>query len=302
VSERPTPTETTTHRLRTVTGNRWPRKCACGCDQKIPRDPEIRFVVDFGASRPYPAYIREHSPDFPGRKPSDRNAHPGDTCPGFVPASLLMEASKAAGGAGSGGYSFSAESFVPRDPAHSDEESSPSPQAGRAWASGQLVFNAGQFESARSGFADYAGDGETGQQLRNRVNRVILEDLEQKVIALHQLHEKLRDRLGGPSFGNLVARAHPIWRSGWVPTNSEIFMFEFRLRILEVGPREYAGVIDGFPDFLVTRPSIPQTERDLVAVLFGQLRGLLHYDRHHYWLDEFPAVRVARLHLSCLVG
>ena len=28
--ERPTPTEPTTSRLRTVTGNRFPRKCACG--------------------------------------------------------------------------------------------------------------------------------------------------------------------------------------------------------------------------------------------------------------------------------
>ncbi len=68
---------------------------------------------------------------------------------------------------------------------------------------------AGQFESARSGFADYARDGETDQQLRTRVSHVILEDLEQEVIALHQLHEKLRDRLGGPSFGDLVARGRP---------------------------------------------------------------------------------------------
>jgi hypothetical protein len=201
--QRQTPIET--HRLRTVTGNRWPRKCACGCEQKIPRDPEVRFVVDFGAHKPYPAYVREHSPDYPGRKPFERKVHPGDTFPGFVPASLLMEASKESGAA----CSSSAESFVPREQAHTGEESSPSPQAGRAWASGQLVFNAGQFESARSGFADYARGGETGQQLRTRVNRVILEDLEQKVIALHQLHVKLRDRLGGPSLGDLVAGSRP---------------------------------------------------------------------------------------------
>jgi hypothetical protein len=205
--ESPMPTEP--RRLRTATGNRWPRKCACGCDQNIPRDPEIRFVVDFGAPRPYPAYIREHSPDYRGVRPSERKAHPGDTCPGFVPASLLLEASNEAGPADDN-RSSPVHSFVPSDPAHTDEQSSPSPQAGRAWASGQLVFNAGQFESARSGFADYARDGETGQQLRTRVNRVILEDLEQKVIALHQLHEKLRDQLAGPSFGDLVARAPPI--------------------------------------------------------------------------------------------
>jgi hypothetical protein len=208
-SERPAPTEPTTHRLRTVTGNRWPRKCSCGCNQKIPRDPEIRFVVDFGAQRPYPAYLREHSPDYPGRKPFDRKAHPGGTCPGFVPATMLLEAERGSAGAVETGSSFSMESFVPGNPAHSDEESSPSPEAGRAWAYGQLVFNAGQFESARSGFADYARDGESGQQLRTRVNRVILEDLEQKVIALRQLHEKLRDRLGGPSFSDVIARGRP---------------------------------------------------------------------------------------------
>ena len=58
------PTEPTTSRLRTVTGNRFPRKCACGCGFQIPRDPEVRYVVDFGSAKPYPAYLREHSPDY----------------------------------------------------------------------------------------------------------------------------------------------------------------------------------------------------------------------------------------------
>jgi hypothetical protein len=45
-------------RLRTVTGNRFPRKCTCGCGLGIPRDPEIRYVVDFGTAKPYPALLR----------------------------------------------------------------------------------------------------------------------------------------------------------------------------------------------------------------------------------------------------
>jgi len=57
------PTEPTVSRLRTVTGSRWPRKCACGCGIQIHRDPEVRYVVAFGAAKPYPAYLREHSPD-----------------------------------------------------------------------------------------------------------------------------------------------------------------------------------------------------------------------------------------------
>ena len=70
-AERPTPTEPVVEqRLRTVTGNRFPRKCACGCGLGIPRDPEIRYVVDFGSLRPYPAYLREHSPDSCESAPS----------------------------------------------------------------------------------------------------------------------------------------------------------------------------------------------------------------------------------------
>ena len=84
-----------------------------------------------------------------------------------------------------------------------------SPEAGRAWASGQLVFNAGSFESARSGFADYARDRETAKELRARVNRTILEDLEEKVLALRALHAKLRDVDGGENFGGIVARSRP---------------------------------------------------------------------------------------------
>jgi len=84
-----------------------------------------------------------------------------------------------------------------------------SPEAGRAWASGQLVFNAGSFESARSGFADYARDGKAARDLRARVNRTILEDLEQKVLALRGLHAKLRDLDAGENFGGVVARARP---------------------------------------------------------------------------------------------
>jgi len=88
-------------------------------------------------------------------------------------------------------------------------EATASPEAGRAGASGQLVFDAGSFESARSGFADYARDGEAAKELRARVNRTILEDLEQKVFALRALHAKLRNLEAGDNFGGLVARSRP---------------------------------------------------------------------------------------------
>jgi hypothetical protein len=200
-TDRRTNAPTGAPRLRTVTGNRYPRKSSCGCGGQIPCDPEIRLVVDFGAPRPHPAYLREHSPDYGSYRGRPRAREGATPLPGFVTAKYLLDQSP--------GTSGSTEGSPRVDPAHSESDASPSPQAGRPWSSGQLVFNAGQFESARSGFADYARDGETGEQLRIRVNRIILEDLEQKVLGLRALHEKLRDRMGGPSFGDVVARSRP---------------------------------------------------------------------------------------------
>ncbi len=200
--DRPAPTEHAPSRLRTVTGNRFPRKCSCGCGREIPRDPEIRLVVDFGARRPYPAYIREHSPDFGSYCGQSRDRVDLASIPGFVPASALQAKPAESKPA--------VELDFTTDPAHSEADASPTPEAGRPWASGQLVFNAGQFESARSGFADYAKDGETGEQLRTRVNRIILEDLEQKVLALRALHAKFRDLDAGESFAGVVGRSRPL--------------------------------------------------------------------------------------------
>jgi hypothetical protein len=191
-----------TSRLRTVTGNKFPRKCACGCGLGIPRDPEIRYVVDFGTTKPYPAYLREHSPDYGSYRGRSRAHEDVDAVPGFTPASELLARSAPA-------PQPREASPPPTDVAHSEADASPTPEAGRAWAFGQLVFNAGQFESARSGFADYAKDGETGEQLRVRVNRILLEDLEQKVLVLRALHAKLRERDEGPSFSAVVSRSRP---------------------------------------------------------------------------------------------
>jgi hypothetical protein len=69
--------------------------------------------------------------------------------------------------------------------------------------------NSGSFESARSGFADYVRDGETVKELRARVNRTILEDLEEKVMALRALHTKLRNLEAEENLGGYVARNQP---------------------------------------------------------------------------------------------
>lgn len=64
----------------------------------------------------------------------------------------------------------------------------------------------------RPGFADYARDGETARELRGGVNRVLLGDLEQKVLALSALHAELGDLDAGEPFGDVVARSRPVGR------------------------------------------------------------------------------------------
>ncbi len=143
---------------------------------------------------PYPTYLREHSPDYGTYNGGRLRKSEGGfgRVPGFKTGTEIL------------GESATTRE---REVAHEESESTASAEAGRPWAPGQLVFNAGQFESVRSGFADYARHGETAAQLRARVNRVLLEDLEQKVLALRALHAKLRDLDAGPSFGEVVARS-----------------------------------------------------------------------------------------------
>lgn len=57
----PTEPTATGSRLRTVTGNRFPRKCACGCGVGIPRDLGVRCVVGFGAPRPSQPFVKPAS-------------------------------------------------------------------------------------------------------------------------------------------------------------------------------------------------------------------------------------------------
>lgn len=42
------------------------------------------------------------------------------------------------------------------------------------------------------------------------MNCTVLEDLEERVLALRMLHQKLRDLDAGESFGDLVARGRPV--------------------------------------------------------------------------------------------
>jgi len=187
-------------RLRTVRGTRFPTKCACGCAQRILPDPDLKVVVDFETSRPRLTYLPTHSPDYPSRDPGAGSGTEAAQLNLFEPASAFVARAEA--------RTIAAPS-APRPPtptkpipelAHATADTSASPQAGRAWATSQLTFNAGQFESVRFGYADYARDGENEAQLRSRVHEVVLAEVEQQVRAVRALHERLGDRGVGAAF------------------------------------------------------------------------------------------------------
>jgi predicted RNase H-like HicB family nuclease len=77
-------------------------------------------------------------------------------------------------------------------------------------------------------------------------------------------------------------------------------MFEFRLRILDVGEGSYLGIVEGFPDVMVHARSPSQAEADLVRALGAHLEGLQDREATRIELDDFPTIRVRRLYLVLL--
>jgi hypothetical protein len=80
-------------------------------------------------------------------------------------------------------------------------------------------------------------------------------------------------------------------------------MFEFRLRILDVGEgREAAflGIVEGFPQILVHATTSKQTEVDLVRALNDHIELLMNRTATRLELDDYPTVRVVRIYLTPL--
>jgi hypothetical protein len=196
-------------RLRTVTGTRWPAKCADGCGRTIEPDPNVKVVVDF-ESKPRKTWIPEHSPDAGTWKGNGGNGHSepaqGPTnggSGGFAPASALPAPPPKVTDPPAQPYG-PAPTPLALLASTGNTDATPNPAAGVPWATASLTFNAGSFESARAGLADYAQPGETCAQLRERVNRLVLEDLERSVRAMRELHERLGDtaiRTSSPARG-----------------------------------------------------------------------------------------------------
>ncbi len=79
-------------------------------------------------------------------------------------------------------------------------------------------------------------------------------------------------------------------------------MFEFRLRVLDVGEGSYLGIVEGFPEVMVYASSACQAEADLVGALADHLARLRDPEATRLQLDDFPTVRAVRLYLSPRAG
>ena len=79
-------------------------------------------------------------------------------------------------------------------------------------------------------------------------------------------------------------------------------MFEFRLRILDVGEGSFLGIVEGFPEILVHATSPRQAETDLANALAEHLTRLQDCQATRIDWDAFPTVKSLRLYLSSRVG
>jgi hypothetical protein len=79
-------------------------------------------------------------------------------------------------------------------------------------------------------------------------------------------------------------------------------MFEFRLRVLDVGGGSFLGIVEGFPELLVHAISAGDAEADLVRALVAHLDRLQNREATWPQLDDFPTVRTARIMLAPPLG
>jgi hypothetical protein len=77
-------------------------------------------------------------------------------------------------------------------------------------------------------------------------------------------------------------------------------VFEFRLRVLDVGGGSFLGIVEGFPELLVHAASAGDAEADLVRALVAYLERLQNCEATWPQFDDFPTVRVLRLVVSPL--
>ena len=190
-------------RLRTVTGQRWPAKCADGCGATIPSGADVKVVVDLEA-RPRKAWLPEHSPDAgtwkrSGPSGDPENPPPQTSRPGYPGPQQVPPRSPSS-------------RPVPWPPAPREpsphvsvevEETQGDPvqgsMLGKSWAGGQLSLRESSQGFVRVTFSAHAQEGEEDRELRARVNSALLQDLEAQVLGLRSLRARLGVEVAVPT-------------------------------------------------------------------------------------------------------
>jgi hypothetical protein len=75
-------------------------------------------------------------------------------------------------------------------------------------------------------------------------------------------------------------------------------MFEFRLRVMDMGGGSFLGIVEGFPELLVHAASAREAEADLVRALVAHLELLQNREATWPQFDDFPTVRTVSLSLA----
>jgi predicted RNase H-like HicB family nuclease len=79
-------------------------------------------------------------------------------------------------------------------------------------------------------------------------------------------------------------------------------MLEFRIRVLDVHPDGFIGLVEGLPPLLAHAESAEEAEVEAVHLLEAHLERLMDRDETRIERDDFPTVRVTRLFLRPEVG
>ena len=188
-------------KLRTLTGQRWPAKCADGCGAEVPAGPDVKVVVDLD-SRPRKAWLPEHSPDA---GTWNRRGEGGN--------GSARSPSSPSGSGNGGSQALPAGPRGPSGPAaptSEDEDETPSASpagpAGRTSLGGDRPFSSGwiTLSGARAGgpearsmgsvhveLGDHPRSGEDLLSLTARLNAALEADLRAKVQLLVNVHRDL---------------------------------------------------------------------------------------------------------------
>lgn len=208
-------------KLRTLTGQRWPAKCADGCGAEVPAGPDVKVVVDL-ESRPRKAWLPEHSPDAGtwnrrggGNGGGSTSRTPAGPTPSPGSGSPPSPSPFPRGPSGDSAASEEEEAVGSSSTPHGSSASASASPA-RPFSSGWITVSGLRSAGAESKslgsvhveISDEARPGEPLPSLASRLNAALETDLQAKVRLLVRAHQELQIELSPPvTLGGRGARA-----------------------------------------------------------------------------------------------